>query len=349
MRARHNRGGRALVLLVVAAMVAVATLSPASADSIRSLGFEGTDLPIRLIAGDIDPQTVGVLSPDTASTTGRYIVQFTRPVSSADRLQLEEGGARVVGYLPEFAFVVRVGQGATMPDIDDVSAIIEFAPAWRMSPRLGPDQVIRILVDPDVDPAPVAAHAIDHGLDVLHISGSTVIAAAPGAVPTAVAAHSGVAWIEPFDLRVTHNEEGGAIIGIPAAHAAGYDGSTQIIAVADTGLGDAQEDGNPSSGNYTGTDPHPDIPSSRVIEVLDYPGTGGSCNGIPGFTFTVVPDGAQDVDSGHGTHVSGSVLSDGDGGVGLGQAPAAGLVFQATEDYADMNLACETVGFDDGY
>ena len=349
MRARHNRRVRAVVLLVVVAMVAVATLSPASADSIRSLGFEGTDLPIRLIAGDIDPRTVGVLSTDAASTTGRYIVQFTRPVSSADRLQLEEGGARVVGYLPEFAFVVRVGQGATMPDIDDVSAIIEFAPAWRMSPRLGPDQVIRILVDPDVDPDSVAAHAIDHGLEVLRVSGSTVIAAAPGAVPTEVAAHSGVAWIEPFDLRVTHNEEGGAIIGIPAAHAAGYDGSTQIIAVADTGLGDAQEDANPSSGNYTGTNPHPDIPSSRVIEVLDYPGTSGACFGLPGFDFTVVPDGAQDVDSGHGTHVSGSVLSDGDGGVGLGQAPAAGLVFQATEDYADMSVACKTLGFVDGY
>ena len=257
-----------------------------------------------------------------------------------------------MGYLPDYAFAVRVGPGASVPDVDGVSAIIEFDPSWRMSPRLADSgQVVRINVDPDVDAGEVAALAIDLGLDVIRISGNIVIAAAPNGVPVAVAAHPGVAWIEPFDLRVTHNEEGGSIIGIPAAHAAGYDGSTQIVAVADTGLGNAQEDVDTGSGNYTGTDPHPDIPSSRVIEVLDYPGVSGSCNGIPGFNFSVIPDGAQDVDSGHGSHVSGSVLSDGvDGiGVGLGQAPAASLVFQAIEDYADMNGACEGLGFVDGY
>ena len=181
----------------------------------------------------------------------------------------------------------------------------------------------------------------------MRISGDLVIAAAPDGVPVAIAALDSVAWIEPYDLRVTHNEEAGAIIGIPAAHAAGYDGSTQIVAVADTGIGDAQEDGNTTDRVYSGADPHPDIPASRVVEVLDYPGVNGSC-GIG--SFTVIPDGAQDVDSGHGTHVSGSVLSDGDtSGIGLGQAPAARLVLQATEDYADMSLGCELGGLPDGY
>ena len=229
-----------------------------------------------------------------------------------------------------------------------ISAIVEFEPSWRMSPRLDDSgQVVRIRVDSDADAAEVAATATANGLEVLRISGDLVIAAAPDGVPVAIVALDSVAWIEPYDLRVTHNEEAGAIIGIPAAHAAGYDGSTQIVAVADTGIGDAQEDGNTTDRVYSGADPHPDIPASRVVEVLDYPGVNGSC-GIG--SFTVIPDGAQDVDSGHGTHVSGSVLSDGDtSGIGLGQAPAARLVLQATEDYADMSLGCELGGLPDGY
>ena len=49
--------------------------------------------------------------------------------------------------------------------------------------------------------------------------------------------------------------------------------------------------------------------------------------------YNVVNDGAVDVDSGHGTHVAGSVLSDGGtSGEGKGVAPAARLVFQAVEE-----------------
>ena len=346
MGGKHLQRGR----LMIMSMVALAILSPVSAQSVVSPSETG--LPIRLVVGDVDPRAAGLPSIDTASSPGRYIVQFNRPVSQSDRQLLEEGGARVMGYLPDYAFAVRVGPGASIPDVDGVSAIIEFDPSWRMSPRLADSgQVVRINVDPDVDAGGVATLAIDLGLDVIRISGHIVIAAAPNGVPVAVAAHRGVAWIEPFDQRVTHNEEGGGIIGIPAAHAAGYDGSTQIVAVADTGLGNAQEDVDTSDGIYDAVNPHPDIPSSRVVEVLDYPGLDGSCNGWPLFTFSVNPDGAQDVDSGHGSHVSGSVLSDGVDGteVGMGQAPAASLVFQAIEDYADMNPACEGEGFVDGY
>ena len=69
--------------------------------------------------------------------------------------------------------------------------------------------------------------------------------------------------------------------------------------------------------------------------MFDWPGS--SAQGC----YRVTPDGAQDVDSGHGTHVSVSVLGDGTAtGLGTGTAPGASLVFQATEDYARFRGAC---------
>jgi hypothetical protein len=54
----------------------------------------------------------------------------------------------------------------------------------------------------------------------------------------AVASVLDVAWVETFTFHEKHNEYGGgAIIGANTANANGYDGSSQIAAVADTDLG----------------------------------------------------------------------------------------------------------------
>ena len=51
----------------------------------------------------------------------------------------------------------------------------------------------------------------------------------------ALAALDDVAWIENFALRKKHNDHGGGLImGSLAANNAGYDGSTQTVAIADT-------------------------------------------------------------------------------------------------------------------
>ena len=339
-----SRAGKILIALVAAVVTAAASVAPPAARVAADIPH--TDLPIRLIAGDIDPAVVGTLTTTEASTPGRYIVQFDRPVSSADRAALEEGGARVRGYLPEFAFAVRVDEGTAIPDVPGVRAIIAFEPSWRLSPRLTDGfQTVRIIIDPDVDVDTVLPHLADAGFSVLRVGSSSVVATIDGAVDLATVAHRGIAWVEPFDARVKHNEESGTIIGIGGAHASGYDGSTQIVAVADTGLGDAQEDGDTTDGEYGGTDPHPDIPASRIVEVLDY----SEADIL--FCQDVIPDGAQDVDSGHGTHVTGSVLFDPNtltrGEVGEGTAPGARLVFQAVEEYVVLLTLCDSAP--DGY
>ncbi|MFN8405679.1 MAG: hypothetical protein U0V48_19315 [Anaerolineales bacterium] len=121
------------------------------------------------------------------------------------------------------------------------------------------------------------------------------------------------------------NDTARDIIGAIAANLRGYDGSTQIAAVADTRL----------MGGGTAATAHADIPSSRSS-----PSTGGGAAG--GCFQSITNDGSIDVDSGHGTHTSGSVLSDGGlGGIGMGVAPAARLVFQSTENWATVTSFCQ--------
>jgi hypothetical protein len=113
-------------------------------------------------------------------------------------------------------------------------------------------------------------------------------------------------------------------MGAGVANSNGYDGSTQISAVADTGLGGG-----------TAATAHPDILASRIVAIQNFPGANSA------LCYNVVNDGAVDVDSGHGTHVAGSVLSGGGAsGEGKGVAPAARLVFQAVENYVDFRQLC---------
>ena len=137
-----------------------------------------------------------------------------------------------------------------------------------------------------------------------------------------------VAWVENYVLPQKHNEYGaGAILGSNIANASGYDGSTQTVAVADTGL----SDGTPAGA-------HPDL-AGRVQAIYNWPGQTNTC------FQTIIDDGTQDVDSGHGTHTALSVLGDGGAnGEGKGTAPAATLVFQATENYALISKSCQRVG-----
>jgi hypothetical protein len=104
--------------------------------------------------------------------------------------------------------------------------------------------------------------------------------------------------------------------------------------VADTGLGGG-----------TAATAHRDMQTSRITSIFNWPGVTDAC------FQTIFNDGAVDVDSGHGTHTTGSVLSSGaPNGIGKGSAPAAHLVFQATENYVVISSLCKALyGYPDGY
>jgi subtilisin-like proprotein convertase family protein/subtilisin family serine protease len=137
----------------------------------------------------------------------------------------------------------------------------------------------------------------------------------------------GLRHIREHSLKRTSNDLAPRLMGaaqIIDTDGLGLDGSGEVVTVCDTGL----DTGNASS-------IHVDF-RGRIKRILSYPIRPYYSRYInnPGGD-----DGAADFDSGHGTHVAGSVLGDGSASNGLGgiEGPIRGLahkaklVFQAVE------------------
>ena len=140
----------------------------------------------------------------------------------------------------------------------------------------------------------------------------------------------GVRKIRERALNRPSNDVAAGIMGTAVsmattgAKALGLSGKGEIIGICDTGL----DTGDPNNINK-------DF-AKRVAVIKSYPIT-------PDFNDYITnpggDDGAADLDSGHGTHVAGSVLGDGSNSIGLpgtsgpvrGLAYKAKLVFQAVE------------------
>ena len=155
--------------------------------------------------------------------------------------------------------------------------------------------------------------------------------------PTALAwlaAQDEIEWIEGRPWHTLHNDVADTVMrsdlvwnstlmsGIDATWT-GLDGSGIIVTVSDTGLDNGVNNSNM----------HPDL-RDHIVDIVSFPMSSGSQSYCGASSND---DGAEDLDSGHGTHVSGSVLGDGTntGGAIRGAAPAARLYMQATEQYCD--------------
>lgn len=270
---------------------------------------------------------------------GYYIVQFLGPIEQTWKDVVAAEGADLLEYIPDFAFKVRMnpGQAQRVEQLGGVAWVGLFHPAYKLDPTMNRAgaRLYRVRVERGADVGQTMAAVARLGLATLRAADTELLITADSAQLDTVANVLDVAWIEPLTLRQKHNETGaGVIMGANIANASGYDGSTQIAAVADTGLGDG-----------TAAGAHADIPASRIVAIYNWPGSAGGC------FSSILDDGSVDVDSGHGSHVAGSVLSDGGaGGLGKGVAPAARLVFQSTENWANISGICKALyGYTDGY
>ena len=262
-----------------------------------------------------------------------FIVQFAGPIEQSWKDAVSAEGAEVLDYIPDFAFKVRMNPGIAnrVRRLNFVSDVISFQSQFKLGADLRRDgelNVYSVRIEKGSNYGEVRSLVARTGAQILSFEEDMMIVAAKGSFVDAIAAVDDVASINNFHLNEKLSNASGPalndsakdIIGAIAANARGYDGSTQIAAVSDTGIGGG-----------TVTTAHPDIPSSRVVSIFNWPGSAGGC------FQTITNDGSIDVDSGHGTHTAGSVLSDGNpSGIGQGVAPAAKLVFQSTENWATI-------------
>ena len=336
---------RRLFYLLLALALILPSLSGLTTSFARGGDQEPLPIPILLKAYTFTPATGQMpVLPDGLSIdrfgpdeTGYYILQFRGPVQANWKRQLEASGVEFLDYIPDFAFKVRMNATLveSLSQAPEVNWIGVFQPAFKISPSLQrkDHNLVWVRAEQGVSLVAVADAIQATGARVVTGNGQVLRVWAAADQIDAIARIPDVAWIEAFVMREKHNEYGGGVIlGANAANANGYDGSTQTVAVADTGLGDGSSSGA-----------HADLPANRITAIYDWPAADDpNC-------YDAINDGPQDVDSGHGTHTTLSVLGGGDAnGVGKGVAPAAKLVFQATEDYADMKGFCAFF-YADGY
>ena len=307
--------------------------APAAAPAIRLQS--GTFVP-----GPGQPGTVSAGANGRSATLRNiYIVQFRGPIRPAWTAALAALGGDFLGYLPDFAYKMRLSgaQAGQAAALDQVIWVGLFLPQYKHTPDLPVPgtAVYRLAAEDGADAARLRAAVSTTGAALLSHSAGALLVAADPAQFAALRALRDVAWLEPYLPPETHNESGGGLIlRAAAANLTGFDGSTQTIAVADTGLGDG-----------TAAGAHPGLPAARITAIFNRPGVAGGC------FASILDDGAKDVDLGHGTHVAASALGGGDqNGVGRGVAPAARLVFQSVESWGVPTTLCQQLyGYRPGY
>jgi subtilisin family serine protease len=285
-----------------------------------------------------------------------YLVQFVGPIKESWLRGVKRAGGEPRLLWGDFTYVVRADEDA----IAKIAALpyVRWTGHLPYQDRLAssvreeiagedPDTLPRTRLLPDVytieffgtkDVAPARAQVRKTGVKILDEEPKAKILVVETSSKKAertkqlkqLSTVHGVRRIRHRAIKRPTNNVAAGIMGTAAAMAnpgLGLSGKSETIAVCDTGL----DTGDPNT-------IHPDF-VGRVASIKSYPMTPDL---DPLVTNPGGDDGPADLDSGHGTHTSGSVLSSGVSSAGLpgittpirGLAHEAQLVFQAVEQEA---------------
>jgi len=334
----------ALALLTLASLV-IAGFWSVSAQETRSDGESSVLLRLKYATFDPldgEPDMPPNLRLDAYAKAGAaaYIVQFRGPIEEEWPAQIEFLGARLVDYIPDYAFLVWMdGQAqAKIENLKQVRWVGLYQPAYKLSPNLDPNQrLYRVALFEELDQQTVESRLEDLNTPTTRVAGKVFTLALPEGETRAgietVAAWPEVLWIENQPAYRLQNDVGGGIMNAPAAWSSGYTGSGMIVTVADSGIDSGVD--TPSNG-----DMHPDF-DNRMTQISSWPVQDDGCSGCC-YANVGADDGPADRDSGHGTHVLGSVGGNGKASSGQFKGPAfeASLTFQAVEQWVDFGPDC---------
>ncbi len=287
---------------------------------------------IHLVWGTLDPSRLPSVGAKPTKT-GVYIVQFVGPVQAAWKASLRAAGGQIGGYLPDDAFVVRLeadalARVAALPFVRWIGpyrSVYKLPPALLKGTATAP-RSYRLYLAPWGDLRAAQAALRTMGI-AARVDGRVLAATLDEAQLHAVAERADVLWIEPRPLmRPFNNVGGGEIMRGSVAWTNGYHGEGVTVAVADSGL----DTGDPTAihADFAGRVAH--ISSWPVVPTA-YTEFGDGCV----VANAGADDGPADLDTGHGTHVTGSVAGNGarSGGLLKGLAYSATITFQAVEQY----------------
>lgn len=314
-----------------------------------SYHFDPTTQPVSALATNIP-----MIESYEPGGKGYYIVQFDGPIQDAWKASLKATGVEIFDYVPDFAFIISLNSDdeTRIRALPHVRWLGIFQPAYKISPQVSS----QIFMTPQAADDETGTEADDVELIVQVFPGEDLtaiydtISQLDGVVEEQTATDlkttlkisikqnhiealsriPGIKWIDNVPEWELNNNESTDIINaysIRLTHK--LYGQGQTVAVTDTGL----DQGHTS-------------PPSLHDDFED-----GSGNTRVSQLFDLVGDGADDVNSGHGTHVAGSVL--GNGAMSgsnpasdsfpytcfAGLAPKANLIFQAVENNSSGALS----------
>jgi len=294
----------------------------------------------------------GLQSEPNAPTTSlrdgreRLLVQFRGPIQAAWRLSLVKAGAEILGYVPDFSYHVAI-------DPSIVNTLSALPGVIWVGPMLARDTVSVSLDGSNTDPVsmrveldapldvPLLAEIARLGLIVIGQEGASLSLLGPGTASQALAALPGVLWVAPLGVPRVQNDIAVQESNVPPAWLVGLDGSGQIINIADTGLDTGRD--YPQAHR----DIHGDV-DNRVEHIASWP-MSDLYYGV--LVNPLDDDGASDLDSGHGTHVTGIAAGNGYRSQQRfrGVAYGASLTFQALEQHCRFSATGHAQGYEDGY
>lgn len=314
--------------------------------SITSSPGLGATAPLIKLAGcrfdpllsPLSPTASGVMKTAGPAGSGYYLLQFSGPVREEWKDACRARGVEFFDYIPDFAFIVRM-ESAVRPEVEALSPVRwvgNYEPAYRLPEslknlppaRTGVKSQYVVTVFPGADIEALCGGIEGEGGKVLRRTDSSWKTRLRVFISSdrleKLAALPGVKWVEKTPEWRLFNNRGRGIMEVETAWSSGSCfGAGQIIGVADTGL---------------------DRGSAGPADLLDDFKTGSGASRVLAIstTWTTWTDG-EDLE-GHGTHVAGSILGNGDlsGAVPAvhnypascyaGVAPEASLVFQALGD-----------------
>ncbi|ABE51879.1 S8 family serine peptidase [Methanococcoides burtonii] len=268
--------------------------------------------------------SIFVSSISSQNIENYYIVQFKGPVLEEWKHDVVDTEAVIFDYVPNNAFIVRmnISVKTKVEDLDSVGWVGFYEPSYSISSSLsstpeltGSEDVIVMLFDPTKNEM-ISNKVTLLGGEILENSGSILKVKTDRSLIADIASINGVSWVDLYVHPVLFNDVASGILGVPAVdNKHGLNGSGQIVAVADTGLDTGLNDETM----------HDDI-EGRVVALHAWWTAAHNLSADYG------DSGAEDL-NGHGTHVAGSVLGNGNRSSGLysGTAPGAKLVFQALQ------------------
>ncbi len=256
-----------------------------------------------------------------------FVAQYANSITARDLKFLKAQGVQIINYVPDDALLIKVKDSLHLGMVRKISqlrSVVPYLAEWKLSPDLAliPKQkwislVVRLLTAEELQGYKDFLRS--NKIPYQTLSERTLYLRVPSAQVLAVSTRDEVEWSEPWTRfenmvmqgqptpplelsKLTGLESGSRLIGAEAAWKQGLHGEGQVIGVADTGF---------DTGDLTKL--HPDL--SAIFK---------------GIGFARADHSWAD-ESGHGTHVAGSIVGNGKLSEAkvIGSAPSAKLMVQA--------------------